>query len=321
MAPSGDDITVGFVGLGTIAETHLGVLAEIPRVRLAFVADPDPRAAATFRDEAPPRYEGLDAALADHQPDLVVIATPTHTHADLARQALAGSDARVLVEKPLVHDLDALDTLRSLEPAIDVASRVFVAHHFAFSPEVTWAADLLAARPEWGPVTRIVVVFHDAYVVDAAHSFAAYGSSWVDSGVNQLSMLSRFVDLADRGPVHESGGGASSWCTVTFRSRRPGATTGTALLRASWEAVASSKHTTLYLDETGTEVWLDNTAVTAVALREGAVVDQLTNDGHTPRKTAHYRPLYESLLSDAPDPVLGFATAARILRLLYGAAA
>jgi predicted dehydrogenase len=329
--------TVGFVGLGTIAETHLTVLAGIPEVKLGFVVDPDPlapAAAAAGLAGDVPRYERLDAALGDHQPDLIVVATPTETHAALARQALTGSAARVLVEKPLVHDLAALDDLRALAPAIDLAGRVFVAHHFAFSPEVVWAADLIAAHPEWGPVTRIVAVFHDPYVVAADRSFAAYGSSWIDSGANQLSMLARFVEPTARGPLHEASGGASAWCTVAFRSagdgRASGATgaagasgatdasgaTGAALLRTSWEAVASSKHTTISLERSGTELLLDHTAVTAVAVRDGALVDHLANDGRTPRKIAHYRPLYASLLSATPDPILGLATAERVLRLL-----
>jgi len=304
--------TVGFVGLGTIAETHLAVLAEIPSVELAFVVDPDPGAAADLAGDAP-RYDRLDPALDDHQPDLVVVATPTETHATLARQALTGSAARVLVEKPLVHDLAALDDLRSLGPAVDLAARVFVAHHFAFSPEVLWAADLIAGHPEWGPVSRIVAVFHDPYIADADRSFAAYGSSWIDSGANQLSMLARFVELTGCGPLHEASGGASSWRTASFLS---GGTTGAALLRTSWEAVASSKHTALHLDQAGTEIWLDHTAVTAVAIQDGALVDQLANDGRTPRKVAHYRPLYASLLSATPDPILGLATAEQVLQLL-----
>jgi len=308
------DVAVGLVGLGTIAEIHLAVLSDLPQVRFAFAVDPDPRPDVTFKDGAPPRYERLEDALGHHQPDLIVIATPTDTHAELARLALIGSAARVLVEKPLVHDLTALDEVRSLGPAIDVASRVFVAHHFAFSPEVHWASNLVAAHLEWGPITRIVAVFHDPYILDTGRSFAAYGSSWIDSGVNQLSMLARFVDITDRGPLHETSKGASAWCTATFNS---GGTTGTALLRTSWEAVASSKRTTLYLDQSGTEIWLDHTAVTALAIQDGTLVDHLPNDAHTPRKIAHYQPLYESLLSNAPDPVLSCATAEQILRHLY----
>lgn len=313
--PSSDrtPVRVGFVGLGTISETHLAVLSELSHVELSFVVDPDPDKSVSFKDAIPPSYPRVTDALDAHEPDLVVIATPTHTHGALVAEVLVSSDARVLVEKPLVHDLDSLAMLQSLDLVVDV-SRVAVAHHFAFSPEVCWAADRLARHPEWGPVTRITSSFHDAYITDADHSFAAYLSSWIDSGVNQLSMLTRYVEFVERGPVHETAGGATSWCTVTFRSHGE---TGAALLRASWQATASSKWTTLELERSGVEIWLDHTAVTAFVARAGQVEDALPNDGRTPRKIAHYRPLYESLLSDAVDPVLAFDTAASVVELLY----
>lgn len=317
--PAGNDnqqtaVTVGLVGVGTIAQTHLTVLADIPEVALAFVVDPQPDMAVSFKGTRPPHYTALTDALGQHRPALVVIATPTDTHAHLAPAVLRQSAARVLVEKPLVNRLDEVAALRALDASLDARARLWVAHHFAFSPEVTWAADLIAHRG-WGPVTRITSVFHDAYITDAEHSFAAYTSSWVDSGVNQLSMLTRFVDPVRRGVLHETDGGASAWCTVEFRSDD---SLGTALLRTSWQATASSKRTTLHLDRAGVEVWLDHTAVTAVATRGDTLIDCLTNDGTTPRKVAHYRPLYQSLLSDTPDPVLSFQTGARIVELLHG---
>lgn len=306
---------VGLVGVGTIAETHLAVLADIPEVTLGFVVDLKPDTAVSFRGSHVRHYLAAGDALHGQHADLVVVATPTDTHAALIPEVLARSEARVLVEKPLVNRLDELDALRALDPSLGARDRVSVAHHFAFSPEVTWAADLIADGA-WGPVTRITSVFHDPYIVDADHSFAAYTSSWVDSGVNQLSMLTRFVDLVRRGTLHETGAGASASCSVDFQS---GDTGGTAVLRTSWQAAASSKRTTLYLDQAGVEIWLDHTAVTAVAIRDHAVFDSLTNDGQTPRKIAHYRPLYQSLLSSTPDDVLSFETGARTIELLHGA--
>jgi predicted dehydrogenase len=309
------DVTVGLLGLGVIADTHLAVLAQLPAAQLSFVVDPAPVTAPVFRGRTPPLYRSLDEALGEHQPpNVIVIATPTSTHAELTQHALEATPARVLVEKPLVDDLDALRQLESACSATELRTRVFVAHHFAFSPEVRWGAHQLGEHPEWGPVTRIVVSFHDAYITDAAHSFQAYTSSWVDSGVNQLSMLSRFVDLVDRGPLQEWDGGATSWCTASFRSvGHP----GTAALRTSWQAIASSKRTTLYLDQSGVEIWLDNTAVTGFVTRNGELFDQHVNDGSTPRKQAHYRPLWQSLLSDTPDPILSFDAASRIIHLLH----
>ncbi|MFG2906689.1 Gfo/Idh/MocA family protein [Kitasatospora sp. NPDC048286] len=304
-----EPVRVGLVGVGIIAETHLAVLAERPDVQLDFTVDPRPAASVEFRGRKPPHYGDLARALDEHRPDLVVIATPTETHAELTELTLLRSTGRVLVEKPLVHDRGALAALRDLDGKADVCGRVFTAHHFAFSPEVDWAAELIAAHPEWGPVTTITSAFYDPYVLREAEAFASYVSSWTDSGVNQLSMLTRFVELTGLTSAREMDGGASAWCTVGFRSRGE---IGSARLRSSWLTGSSSKESNLVLGRSGVEVWIDHTAMTGFAAREGELLASFGNDGRTARKVAHYRPLYASLLSDRPDPVLGFDAAATI---------
>lgn len=294
-----DHVRAGLVGLGVIARTHLAVLGERPDVALEFTADPDADAL-----DGVAHHRDLAAALDAHQPDLIVIATPTDTHAELAELALTRSGARLLVEKPLVHDLALLERLRALAP-----ERVFTAHHFAFSPEVRWAAEQIRRHPEWGPVTEITSAFHDPYAVRGEQALASYTSSWTDSGINQLSMIARFVELEALTALREGDGGATSWGTARYRSR---GRTGTARLRTSWLAEASSKETALAFAESGVQLWLDHTALTGFAAREGELLAEHGTDGRTPRKIAHYRPLYDSLLSDAPDPVLGFELTERI---------
>jgi predicted dehydrogenase len=309
-------VRIGFVGLGIIAETHLAVLAGMPQADLVFTVDPrTDRPPPRFRDAAVPHFAGLAEAVAAHDVDLLVLATPTPTHADLAVEALTTTGARVLVEKPLVHDLDALGRLEGLTPQVDLG-RIAVAHHFAFSPEVRWAAGLIAAHPEWGPVTGITSAFHDPYLLLGEHAFAAYVSSWMDSGINQLSMLTRFVDLTDLTSRHEDEQGAAAWCTAAFTDPRHGAT-GVARLRTSWHTTASSKESVLVLGEAGTEVWIDHTAMTGFAAQGGAMPAEFGSEDEPPRKIAHYRPLYETLLAGVDDPALSFATAARVTRLLH----
>lgn len=307
-----DLVRVGLVGVGTIAETHLAVLAEHAQVSLEFTVDPRHAGPTTFRGVTAPHYAGFADALEAHQADLLVLATPTDTHTDLAVQALTGSTARVLVEKPLVHDLASLARLRVLGEAADVRGRLFTAHHNAFSPEVGWAAELITEHPEWGPVTGITSAFYDPYVLKGPAAFASYGSSWMDSGVNQLSMLTRFVDLTALSSAQQTDGGASSWCTAAFRSR---GVLGTARLRSSWLTGSSSKESSLVFGGSGVEVWVDHTAMTGFAARDGDLLAAFGNDGRTPRKVAHYRPLYDSLLSGRPDPVLGFDAAATITEI------
>jgi predicted dehydrogenase len=305
---------VGFVGIGVIAETHLKVLAEDERLALAFTVDPNRADPIAFRGTRPPHYTALCDALDAHDPQLLVIATPTETHADLAVQALTGSTARVLVEKPLVHDLDTLARLRKLDSTVDLRERLLTAHHFAFSPEVRWAAEQLTAHPEWGPVTSVTSAFYDPYVLRGQQAFDSYVSSWMDSGVNQLSVLARLVDLTRLLSGSQSDGGASAWHTVAYTSR---GTTGRARLRSSWRTGASSKETALSFAESGVEVWIDHTAMTGFAAQNSELLSTHGSDGRTPRKIAHYRPLYDSLFSSAPDVVLGFDMAATITELQH----
>ena len=311
-------VRIGFVGLGIIAETHLAVLAEMPQAELVFTADPrSDRAPVEFRGGAVPHHRSLADALAAHgtdAADLIVLATPTPTHADLAVEALTSTTARVLVEKPLVHQPAELDRLASLAgDGVDLG-RVAVAHHFAFSPEVRWAARQIDGHPEWGPVTAATVAFHDPYILLGEHAFSSYVSSWMDSGVNQLSMLTRFIDLVGLTARHEDERGASAWCTAAYEHRGE---TGTARLRTSWLTGASSKESVLSLGRAAVEVWIDHTAMTGFAARGTDLLATFDSDTEPPRKIAHYRPLYETLLSGADDPVLRFATAATVTRLLH----
>jgi predicted dehydrogenase len=251
-------VRVGLVGVGIIAETHLRVLAEDARFTLDFTVDPHKTEPVVFLGAQPPHYTALGEALGAHDPDLVVVATPTETHAGLAVQALTGSTARVLVEKPLVHNLPALATLRELDGRADVAGRLFTAHHFAFSPEVRWAANQLDTHPEWGPVTGITSAFYDPYILRGQQAFDSYVSSWTDSGVNQLSVLARLVELTELTSGQQSDGGASAWHTAAYTSR---GVVGTARLHSSWRTGASSKETVLSFAEAGVEVWIDHTAI------------------------------------------------------------
>ncbi|MDB1088712.1 Gfo/Idh/MocA family oxidoreductase [Streptomyces sp. ACA25] len=307
-----DQVQVGFVGLGTIAETHLSVLAERHDAAIQFTVDPHVTKPVSFRGTKPPHYGRLEDALSAHRPDLIVLATPTDTHADLTVQALTQSSARVLVEKPLVHDLDSLAHLRSLPRTVEVQERVFVAHHFAFSPEVRWAAEQIAENPQWGPVTGITSAFHDPYILRGEQAFTSYISSWTDSGVNQLSTLARFVDLTALTSAQQLDDGASAWCTAAYLSR---GITGTARLRTSWLTGTSSKETALTFGESGVDIWIDHTSMTGFTARGGTLLATHGNDGLTPRKVAHYRPLYASLLSTRPDPVMSFGTAVTLTEL------
>ena len=104
-------LLVGAHGYGRGYLDRLARLHAAGRIRLAGVADPrplDPEQRALAGDAA----YGPDAAalIAAIEPGVVVVATPVHTHVDLAVAALR-SGAHVLLEKPPAPTLDGLGRL------------------------------------------------------------------------------------------------------------------------------------------------------------------------------------------------------------------
>ena len=294
------------VGLGTIARTHAAVLAR--RTDVTIVGGVDPRGGG---DRPFPVHASLDEALdASVDVDLVVVATPTDSHVGLVTEVLHRTRALVLSEKPLARTRAGIAELESALPPGVVESRVKVAHHFAFSPEVEWARATVEAHSEWGRPGRIVSVFNDAYAGLPAAQLEGYVSSWVDSGPNQLSMLAAF---------------AGSWTVASHVNDGSRAVThlahdgGRTILSSNWLAGDTSKQTMLEFQDGAVELRMDHTSMTGLLLRDGAVVEHLGYVGTDSRKDAHYLGLYEVLLSSPADERLGVPLAADVARVLEDA--
>src|SRR4051794_36579229 len=223
----GEQSRVLVVGLGTIAQTHLQVLAQ--RADVDVVAGVDPVADAADY----PVFRTLDDALAaDLAPDLVVVATPTETHVPIVREVVESTDALVLSEKPLATTLDQIRMLG------DVADRIRVAHHFAFSPEVEWALRRTRAAGWTAPI-RVLSIFNDAYAGLGEGRLASYVSTWVDSAPNQLSLLAPFI-----GDCHVVAHADERMRALTVLDHEGGRT----VLTSNWLAAGTSKQTTIEYD-------------------------------------------------------------------------
>lgn len=101
---------------------HAVTLGAVPGARLAALCDPEPRslerAAAALGPDAPPAWTDVSRMLADVDPDVVVIATPNHTHDDVLAPVLAHG-AHVLVEKPLAITAARCDVIRAAAAATE----------------------------------------------------------------------------------------------------------------------------------------------------------------------------------------------------------
>ncbi|MBT0669756.1 oxidoreductase [Novosphingobium profundi] len=141
-------VGVGIIGNGMATRVfHAPYIAACPQLDL--------RAVVSRRADAAPPVPGLaivpdiDALLSDPQIELVVVATPSASHVELAGQALAAGK-HVVVEKPFALDFGSA---RDLVAQAEVAGRLVTAFH-----NRRWDADFLAVKSAiaQGAIGRVV---------------------------------------------------------------------------------------------------------------------------------------------------------------------
>jgi len=99
------NLRIGVVGAGVMGSNHARVLAGMPGVTLAGIADPDEKQ----RDFVSgvlgcPTVADVDGLIA-LKPDAITIAAPTHLHRDIALACIARG-IHVLVEKPIASNVE-----------------------------------------------------------------------------------------------------------------------------------------------------------------------------------------------------------------------
>jgi len=97
---------IGLIGCGGIAGTWIDAAAQHEECEIAMTFDPDAEAATQRAEETGAQVApALEDVLGSTDIDLVVLATPNQTHADLVEQA-AGAGKHIMCEKPMALSLD-----------------------------------------------------------------------------------------------------------------------------------------------------------------------------------------------------------------------
>jgi len=129
-------IRAAIVGYGYAARTfHVPLVEAVDGFTLCAIASRDP---AKVRNDLPDLpVVPLEEALADSSVDLVIVATPTATHFDIARRAL-GAGKHVVVDKPVTVTAEDAEALAA---AARAAGRIVTVFH-----NRRWDADFLTLR-------------------------------------------------------------------------------------------------------------------------------------------------------------------------------
>lgn len=135
---SNDTVRVAVVGAaGAFGMKHLDGLANIPEAEVTVVSGTKPESARQVAEQygVPNAVVGLEGVLERDDVDAVILATPTHLHAEQAMAVLAAGK-HVQVEIPLADSLaDAEAALAAAEASDKVA---MVGHTRRFNPSHQW---------------------------------------------------------------------------------------------------------------------------------------------------------------------------------------
>lgn len=143
------------VGAGLIGRQHARLIADHPRIELAYVVDPFVRAE-DLDLPAGAVVDRLEPVLSDVEG--VIVATPNDLHREYALLALEAG-VPTLVEKPLA---ESIDSARQIVDAVDrTGTPVLVGHHRRHSPLLAKAVETIAAG-ELGEIVAVngLALFH-----------------------------------------------------------------------------------------------------------------------------------------------------------------
>lgn len=189
-----NNIKLAIVGLGDIAYYQLKALEFVDEIDVVATCDIDnskkrksPKNSHFFQD-----YKEM---LANVDIDAVLISIPNEHHFEVARYALK-SNHNVLLEKPATTDLDEFREL--IDISEEKNNNFLVAFHAAFAKDLLWFLKEYKnnLKKELGVITGFSCNFYDPYIRNGKlleHS-EKLGGSWIDSGINALSVIGRLID-------------------------------------------------------------------------------------------------------------------------------
>ncbi|HOU11653.1 MAG TPA: Gfo/Idh/MocA family oxidoreductase [Anaerolineae bacterium] len=152
------NFSIGMIGAGMIAKSHIKCLQKEPRASVTWVCDVNETAARAAAEEFQIPHVSADYKdiLADPAVDAVLIATPPFLHAEIFGAALAAGK-HVLVEKPLavtpaqVREMTALAAAHPNQLTLDASCR-----HARLQPKFPFVKGLIAS----GKLGQVYYIHH-----------------------------------------------------------------------------------------------------------------------------------------------------------------
>ena len=186
-------IKTAIIGLGHIGKIHIKSLILNSDFQIVAICDKDKAFKNKYKKIK--FYESHINMLVEGGFDKVLVATPNNTHKSISIDVLLyGYD--LILEKPAATNLDEFKELERLKKVYQ--KKIYYLFHAAFGHEVLFFKEFYEQNKEQiGELNSFKCQFYDPYFIDNNLEAHAIGleNPWIDSGVNALSVLFKFIPL------------------------------------------------------------------------------------------------------------------------------
>lgn len=215
----------------------------------------------------------IDQMLANDEIDAILVSTPTQTHYAIGLK-IVNAGKHLLLEKPATVRMDELSDL--YEAARRNRVKIIVLYHAAFAKDLLWFEENYEKEliHTLGPITEMECDFYDPYITNGHLSPNALSlvGSWVDSGINCLSVVARLVDplsiilknhnleyINDLEKVN-------SKATVQYAANVDGISPIQINIKTDWTLGMNKKQTLLKFSETKNQILINHTEQKVILL-------------------------------------------------------
>jgi myo-inositol 2-dehydrogenase/D-chiro-inositol 1-dehydrogenase len=194
-------ISFGVLGAGRIGKVHGANLANSGKAKIAYVADPDGRAAEALARSVGARVASVDEVFTAKDTDAILIATPTDTHADLI-EAVARAGKMILCEKPVSLSVERIEKcLAAVEKA---KVPLMIGFHRRYDPNFS-ALERRLRKGEAGDVEIVTITCRDPAPPPVAY-IERSGGLYRDMMIHDFDMSRFLLGGEEIDTVHALGG-------------------------------------------------------------------------------------------------------------------
>ncbi len=290
-------IRLSIIGLGKIAKFQLQALGQACQFQLVAACDLNPMRQVILKENHLldlPFFTNFQEMIKRIDCDAVLISTPLFNHYETAKIVLQ-EGRNILLEKPATSSLEALQELIQIAKFKDVI--FVVAFHAAFGQEIKWFKEHQSSLFPSQFLINFQSFFADPYLEQGKllEVVNSLGSSWLDSGINALSIVYPWVENLTLEQVQlqslnpEFDRTIQAQVNYRFSPLENPLFSGQGTIKTHWNLGLNRKLTRLKFSQSPQEIILDHTEQQVWLITPGQKIERLADFSQTgDRLTQHY---------------------------------